>query len=231
MHRLSNAIRMNYSIIFQGPTTYCKQVLTSLNTKHEVIYSTWENEPEDNLNFIEKNVSKLILNKTPEYHGKNHINLQCHSAKNGILNASNNLVFKSRSDILFTNIDLLLEKIALDYKSNLSFLYYHIFCHPYQISDFFTFGTKEENILFWDYQQTPNQYFLPYADPECPERQLIYNYMLKKDRSDINKFLEEDLNYFAKYLIEEKCDLIWLKHTYHLGGSLFKDWKKDITKS
>jgi len=214
---------MNCSIVFQGPTTYCDQVLKNFSSKCETIYSTWFDEPKENLEFIESKVSKLILNEYPEYVGKNNINKQCVSTKNGILAANNEFIFKSRTDILFSNVDLLMQKIASSHIADISFLCYYTFATPHQITDFFSYGSKEESLKFWDYTQKPNQSFPNYPDPECPERQLILNYMSQKGKNDINEFLKNS-NYFANHLNKDNCDLIWLKH----NQSLFEGWARDL---
>jgi len=217
---------MKTSIVFQGPTNYCRQVLENMSSKNEIIYSTWADEPKENLKFIENKVSKLIINEHPEYVGFRNINRQTLSSKNGILAASGDFILKSRSDIFFKNIDLFIEKIQTHHDKNISFFcYYKNICNPYQIADFFTYGSKKESLLFWDYLEKPNQTFPSYADPRCPERQILFNYMKIKNETNANEFLKNS-NCFAKYL-DENCDINWLKFNY----SLLLAWKKDLEEN
>lgn len=215
---------MNISIVFQGPTNHCKQALENIHSKYETIYSTWIDEPEENLKFIERRVSKLVLNEHPKYSGFRNINKQTTSAKNGILNANGDFIFKSRSDIYFSDIDLIVEKAHESYSEDLSFFCYYVkICDPHQICDFFSYGTKKESLKFWDYLETPNQHFPSYKDPRCPERQLILNYMKIKNKDNVNDFLKNS-DFFAPYLPIESCDIKWLKFNY----SLLKAWHEDV---
>jgi hypothetical protein len=214
---------MKVSIVFQGPTNYCEDALQNLSSKHEIIYSTWIDEPEENLKFIKSRVSKLVLNEHPKYTGFRNINRQTISSKKGILEATGDFILKSRSDILFSNIDLFIEKAQGSHLENLSFFcYYKNICNPYQITDFFTYGSKEESLMFWDYIEQPNQVFPKYEDPRCPERQLLFNYIKLKNNNDPNEFLKNS-NCFAKYL-DNESDVKWLKFNY----SLVSAWKEDL---
>lgn len=215
---------MKTSIVFQGPTNYCRQALENISSKHEIIYSTWSDEPEENLKFIEKRVSKLILNEHPKFVGFRNINRQTTSTKNGILNSSGDFIFKSRSDIYFSDLDLVVEKAHESYSKDISFFCYYVkICDPHQICDFFSYGTREESLNFWDYLEVPNQKFPSHGDPKCAERQLILNYIKKKDKNDINGFLKNS-DFFAPYLPENSCDIKWIKFNY----SFLKAWHEDV---
>lgn len=56
---------MKCSILFQGHSAFCKNIAENICTNNETIFSTWEDEPIENLNFIKKHFSKIVINKKP----------------------------------------------------------------------------------------------------------------------------------------------------------------------
>lgn len=151
---------MKISIVFQGPTNYCKNVLENLSSKHEIVYSTWIDEPIENLEFIKSKGCKLVLNEHPEYIGFRNINRQTLSSKNGILASTGDFILKSRSDISFANIDLFIEKAQISHYKNISFFcYYKKICNPHQITDFFLMAAKKKALRFGITQKSLVKHF------------------------------------------------------------------------
>ena len=97
-------------IVIQGPTNYYKKIIEHYKHIPNIVWSTWEDEPIDNLKYIENNIP-LIVNKKPSFPGYLNVNLQVLSTFSGIEYLVNNNVteiLKIRGDIIVSDIDKLL---------------------------------------------------------------------------------------------------------------------------
>jgi hypothetical protein len=192
---------MDTTIVIQGPTNYYKEVLKNLSSNQQYVWSTWDNEPDENLNQISKEIPLIITSK-PNNVGTSNINLQCTSSFNGIKQSNTQFIFKTRSDMVFDNIDKLLEIISKNNKT-LSFIHYGMYMNYRQVCDWFSFGNLENSKIFWNYKSKDNHY-------PPPETRLTNNYIEK------SKETFENFNFFNH--LTKEFDIYWIKKNLQLSN-------------
>jgi hypothetical protein len=217
-------------IVIQGPTEYYKEMGDFYSQFDNIVWSTWEDEPNEHLDYISNKGIPLILNKKPDYSGYLNLNYQCHTTFSGInyfKKQGFTEVIKLRSDIIFTNINLVLPNLSgreiaflnLNnpvYKPYLAYYldYYHIgLDFP---SDHIVFG-KIDNMF------NAFNYYVSYNDPVPPESIILRNYLLTKGNNsfEYNNLMNQGVYLFARDCEENKCQIIWLKNKWNLLNLTF----------
>lgn len=193
---------MSLSIVFQGPTKYYKNIINCLPSEDvELIWSSWNDEPKENIEEISKTKIKLVLNDKPKDCGIGNLNYQTYSTINGIKNSKNNYILKMRSDILVNNYDLFIEKLFKK-KDKLTFLCWHDHRGGYPV-DYFCFGNKKEVLNYWNVMDYKNQYFAEYV--------LFYNYCINNNITMDKEVLKNNFNYILRDLNNDVI-ITWLKY-------------------
>ncbi len=190
----------NLTIVIQGPTDYYKEILLNLSPNQHYIWSTWDDEPKNNLNAIAEKIN-LVTSIKPSFPCIANVNLQCLSTVRGIESANSEFVFKTRGDMIFSNIDLLMDIIMANNKE-MSFIHYGN--PPQQVGDFFVFGKKDKSLSFW------NHHFTDFGIT-APEMRLTNLY---KNRIAPNDSFEELMSrffFFRNHLVPNVNDIYWLK--------------------
>ena len=98
-------------IIIQGPTTYCKEIIDCYQDIPNVVFSTWDTEPQENIDHIKSKNIEVIQLPEPSPSGHLNINYQTLSTFNGIQHLKNKDVtegLKIRSDYYINDLKLLL---------------------------------------------------------------------------------------------------------------------------
>jgi len=93
-------------VVIQGPTNYYKEVLKSYKNVPNVVWSTWDDEPSENIEYISKYIP-VVLNQKPLFPGYLNINMQTVSTMGGVNYLKEkgiNEILKVRGDIIITNI-------------------------------------------------------------------------------------------------------------------------------
>ena len=224
------------SIIFQGPIVNFKGVNvtkkaieTSMKIfpNAEIILSTWENETLSDLNHLP---IKIILNEDPgsglrkynpkTYHNVNRIIV---SSINGIKAASNELVIKCRSDIIFKNNNSIefFDKFH-DYNNEITFLDQRVVVSNqtsinvkygppllYHLCDWFYLGTKADLIKIFDIKLMPSEYEDYYYYNEKPENRI--------DKNNLSRYMVED--YIISTFLKKYTTII---HQYYCDFSILE---------
>jgi hypothetical protein len=191
---------MNITIVIQGPTNFYKEILNNLSLKQNYIWSTWNDEPKENLLKIESKIP-LILSEKPNFAGMSHVNFQCLSTLKGINASNTDYIFKTRGDMIFSDIDKLLEIL---YQKNKELSFVHYGNPPNQIADFFSFGSKEKSYNFWNYTCQDNSSI-------SPEMRLTNNYKEILDNKDSFEDFMSLFYFFRNDLKKDVLDIHWLK--------------------
>ena len=71
-------------VVIQGPTNYVKDVLPLYKNIPNVVWSTWDNEPSNNIELIKKEGIKVIQTPPPTFGGYLNVNFQTISSYKGI---------------------------------------------------------------------------------------------------------------------------------------------------
>jgi len=109
-------------VVIQGSTGYLNEVIDLYIDIPNVVFSTWENEPEENIQLIKSKGIEVIQTPKPLVSGTFNINLQALSTFAGIQYLKNKGVteiLKIRNDLKPNNVKLLLDVLK---GKSLSFL-------------------------------------------------------------------------------------------------------------
>jgi hypothetical protein len=151
---------MEIGIVIQGPTTYVNQILEPYKDYYHIIWSTWEDEPEENVEILKSSGMFFVLNKKPDFTGYWNINLQCTSTYNGVVMLKDkfpniNYFVKIRSDMVIDNLNLFLESVKMSLLKNsicsigcVKFYPNPLFNSKY-FRDFIIAGEYDEMLKFW----------------------------------------------------------------------------------
>ena len=190
-------------IVIQGPTTYYKEILNNLDYQFDYIWSTWDDEPVENLIEINKKI-KLVISKKPNYPGVSNINLQCKSSEEGIKLLNKPWIIKIRSDLIWFGQEELITKVFNKIIENNSFAAFFNYKPTIkEIHDFICFGSKENLIKIWSYRQ------LDFIH-RSPENQLV-NHLMKLLNLDYDAMVKR-MSFVNVLMEENKLDFICLKY-------------------
>jgi hypothetical protein len=208
-------------IVIQGPTSYYKQVISCYKDIPNVVWSTWEDEPKENIDFIKKYIP-IITNKKPQIPGYLNINLQLVSTFSGINYLKNKgitEILKVRGDTTVTNLEIFLNKLkgkemaflAIAKEGIRKDIYYELvyphYSHDYPV-DLLIYGNIE-NML--------NTFGTTIEDniPIPPEAILSYNFLASKESDFIltySHFIKNNVYFYLNDCIESNIQMIWLKN-------------------
>lgn len=196
-------------IVIQGPTEYYKKILDNIDMSFEYVWSTWSDEPINNLNEISKKI-KLVINNKPKFSGLRNINLQCISSEEGIKALSKPWVIKMRSDLIWTGQKELINKVfneLINKHSFASFLNYKPSIQ--EMHDFIVFSSRENGLKIWSYRQTQ-------ADFNSPEKQIVCH-LMKYFNTNYDEMVKK-MSFFNILMEENIFDLYCLKYNVSLGN-------------
>ena len=217
-------------IVIQGPTNYCREVAPLYKDRPNIVWSTWEDEPEENIEFI-KQFTPVVLSKKPSFPGFGNLNMQTVSTMGGVSYLKDlgvTEVLKTRGDIRITNLDSFLKLLkgrslsflAINKEGIRPDLYYRLvydhFSHDYPI-DLVVYGSIENIELMFDlyveeFYQAP------------AESMLAYNFMTKKGldfKLEYNFFIKNGISFYLADCLENNIQLQWVKH----GGRDLVEWQ------
>lgn len=201
-------------VVIQGPTNYCAAILANLDPDIKYLWSTWNNEPLENLKLIGSKID-LVVGQVPPYSGARNINLQCLSTTNGITYLDKKYIVKVRGDILWSgHKELLTRGFNAIEKNNSIAAFLNYKPSIQQIHDFVSFSTKENALKIWGYQQ------IDYSDTP-PENQLV-SHMMKIFNKSYDE-LVQNMSFLNILMEENKYDLFCIKYNVSLGNQCNTD--------
>jgi hypothetical protein len=210
-------------IIIQGPTTYCKEIIDCYQDIPNVVFSTWDTEPQENIDYIKSKNIEVIQLPEPSPSGHLNINYQTLSTFNGIQYLKNKDVtegLKIRSDYYINDLKLLLSILKNKPLSFLSIcklgirpLYYELgYTHTsfdFPI-DHIVYGTLNNLEKCFDFQLEENI-------PIPPEALIAYSYFSNSNlefQLDYNTFIKNDISFFMNDCINNNISITLLKEKY-----------------
>ena len=212
-------------VIIQGPTNYYKEVLKSYENIPNVVWSTWDNEPLENIEYIKKYIP-VVLNKKPSFSGHLNINMQTISTMGGVNYLKEkgiHEILKVRGDIVITNITKFLSILkgkdiaflAIAKEGTRKDLYYELvyrhYSHDYPV-DLVVYGTTQNIENSFNFMVEENQ-FIP------PEALVLYNFLIGNNleyKSTYNHLINNGVYFYLNDCIDNKIELNWLKHNNDL---------------
>lgn len=209
-------------IVIQGPTNYCKQVISYYKDIPNVVWSTWIDEPKENIEYIKSNNIEVILNEKPTIPSHLNINFQAISTYNGIKYLESigvTEVLKVRGDIQISNLKVLLNKLegkemaflAIAKEGVRKDLYYELiyshYSHDYPV-DLVVYGTtinmiNSFNFIVEQYIPIPPEALITYHFLEGLKKEFILTY---------NYLVENNVYFYLNDCIENNIQMIWLKN-------------------
>lgn len=211
-------------IVIQGPTTYYKETVEKYKDIPNVVWSTWENEPIDNLNYIEKYIP-LVLNKVPSFAGYLNINLQNITTSSGIaylIERNVSEVLKIRGDIIISDPIKLLSLLKGRKMAFLQMckegarkdLYYELiyshFSHDYP-SDLAMYG--EANILYDGFG-----FIMEELLPIPPESLIAYNILQSMSiefKLNYDHLIKNRISFFMNDCLQNNIDISNIKEKHN----------------
>ena len=197
-------------IVIQGPTEHQEKILENIDPNFSYIWSTWDDEPIDNIKAIGKKIP-ILLNEKPSFNGFRNINMQCVSSLNGIQALKTNWIVKVRSDLLWTNqkgvIELAFNKMIKE-NSYCSYLNYKSSIE--EVHDFVTFSNYQYAVDLWSYRQNLITF-------KSPETQLCYHIMKKYNWSYDE--MVKNMSFINVDLVENELDIYCIKYKCFMSGN------------
>jgi hypothetical protein len=212
-------------VVIQGSTGYLNEVIDLYIDIPNVVFSTWENEPEENIQLIKSKGIEVIQTPKPLVSGTFNINLQALSTFAGIQYLKNkgvNEILKIRNDLKPNNVKLLLDVLkgkSLSFlaicKPNVRPMYYDlVYIHnsfDFPV-DLFIYGTTKNLEKCFDFQ-VEEELNVP------PEALIAYNYFVNSNldfRLDYDTFIKNGISFFMNECLENNIKVEWLKKGYEL---------------
>jgi hypothetical protein len=210
-------------VVIQGPTNYCKEVAPTYKNIPNTVWSTWEDEPTENINFI-KQYMDIVLCQKPSFPGYLNINMQTISTITGVEYLQKKgvtEVLKTRGDIIITNLNIFLKNLL---KKEMAFLaiakegirtdlYYELiyphYSHDYPV-DLVMYGSTENinnafNFIINEYPPIP------------PEALIAFNFLNNKNtefKLTYQHFIDNNVYFFLNDCVKYDIKLKWIKHNY-----------------
>lgn len=212
-------------IVIQGSTGYISEVIDLYEGIPNVVFSTWEDEPEENIQLIKSKGIDVIQSPKPLIPGKFNINLQALSTFVGIQYLKSKgvtEVLKIRNDLKPNNVKLLLNVLkgkSLSFlaicKPNVRPMFYDlVYIHnsfDFPV-DLFLYGSVENLEKCFDFQ-VEEELNIP------PEALIAYNYFINSGlefRLDYNTFIKNGISFFMNDCLKNNIQVEWLKKGYEL---------------
>ena len=225
---------MSQGIVIQGPTNYCKEIVDCYVNIPNVVFSTWDDELQENIDYIKSKGIDVIQSLKPIFPGYLNINYQTLSTYAGLEYLKEKgvaEVLKIRGDLKPNNIRLLLDILKnkpLSFlaicKPNVRPLYYELgythtsFDFPV---DLFLYGSIENLEKCFAFQ-------IDQELPIPPESLIAYNYFLNSNlefKLDYNTFIQNGITFFAQECLNNNIKIEWLKQGWDLiEYSSNKNW-------
>jgi len=218
-------MEINQGIVIQGPTNYYKEVIECYKDIPNVVWSTWDDEPLENIEYI-KNHIPMVLNQKPSYWGHLNVNMQTISTMGGVNYLKEkgiNEILKVRGDIIITNLAKFLSILkgksmaflAIAKENARKDLYYELiyrhYSHDYPV-DLVVYGTTQNIENSFNFITEENQ-FIP------PEALVLYNYLEGNNleyKSTYNHLINNGVYFYLNDCINNQIELNWLKHNNDL---------------
>jgi len=212
-------------IVIQGSTGYVDEVIDLYKGIPNVVFSTWEGEPEENIQLIKSKGIEVIQSPKPQISGIFNINLQALSTFAGIQYLKSKGVteiLKIRNDLKPNNVKLLLDVLkgkSLSFlaicKPNVRPMYYDlVYIHnsfDFPV-DLFLYGKAENLEKCFDFQ-VEEELNIP------PEALIVYNYFVNSNldfKLDYDTFIKNGISFFMNECLENDIKVEWLKKGYEL---------------
>lgn len=225
-------------IVLQGPTKFFIEVSNFYSQFENVVFSTWETEPKNNLEYIKSKGLNLVISEPPKIAGNININYQLLSSFKGVEFLEKigcTEIIKIRSDIIFYGVekiqnilqgkDIAFLSLNKPYNNDVYFLDY---IHP-------RFDFTTDHIIYGKTEILKSTFNFSYFESNNipPESLILRNYLYKHGyKLDFSKenLKKSNVYIFAEDCLNAGCSIHWLKGNTDLLGFTFNPNENFITK-
>jgi hypothetical protein len=212
---------MSQGIVIQGPTGYCREVAPLYQEIANVVWSTWEDEPQENITFIQQYMP-VVLNEKPSFPGYLNINMQTISTVSGIKFLKDrgvSEVLKTRGDLKISDISKMLSVLkgrqgafmVLCKKGTRPDLYYELvyehYSHDYP-DNFCTYGTIDN--IYNAFNFTVQE--MSYIPPEALIAYHLLESMGIEFKLDYEHLVDNGVSFYMNDLLVNDIEILWVKH-------------------
>jgi len=212
-------------VVIQGPTNYYKEVLKSYKNVPNVVWSTWDDEPLENIECIKKYIP-VVLNKKPLFPGYLNVNMQTTSTIGGVdylKEKGITEVLKVRGDVIITDVfkflSLLKGKdmafLAMCKEGVRNDLYYELiyrhYSHDYPV-DLVVYGGISNVRKAFDF-------YIEEFKPMPAEALMLYNFLAKNNLEytpSYNYLIDNGVYFYLNDCVNNGIKLNWIKHNNDL---------------
>jgi hypothetical protein len=192
---------IDISIIIQGPTKYYKDIISTYTGIKNVLWCTWEDEPQKAIHAIKEVGIYVHLIKKPQKSGCRNVNFQCKSTYEGLLKCKElfdtSYYLKVRSDFNISNISLLCDRFIVKNEA-INFIGWANMLDGFFL-DYIVFGDYINMEKFWMFKDDENN-----GNP-CPEIFLMQRFFG-------NNYLSSEVksNYIPKLPLLDDIRFFWV---------------------
>jgi hypothetical protein len=191
---------LDISILIQGPIKYYKEVINSYRGITNVLWCTWDDEPEEGIKAIQEAGIFVHLIQKPQYSGYWNVNFQCKSSYEGLLKSKelfdSKYYIKIRSDFKITNLSLLCQRF-ISKGEQINFLGWANMLEGFFL-DYIVFGDYYNMCKYWEFIDDENNGY------PCPEIFLMNRYF-----GDNHLFNKENKKYMTKLPLLDTIEFYW----------------------
>jgi hypothetical protein len=210
-------------IVIQGPTHYWNQIIEPFKNIPNVVWSTWDDEPEENLKNIEQYIP-VVLSPKPSFPGYLNINMQTTSTFKGVQYLKSKgitEILKTRGDIRIKNLEKLMSCLkgkemaflAICKEGVRTDIYYELeyshYSHDYPSDQvIYGFTPNIENTFNFQVEEISS---IP------PESLIAYSYLISKDEKfllDYEYLKEKNVYFYMRDCIKNDIELFLVKEKY-----------------
>ena len=210
-------------IVIQGPTDYYKQVIPAYQNIDNVVWSTWDDEPIENIKNIEQYIP-VITSPKPSFPGHLNINMQTVSTFNGVEYLESKgitEVLKTRGDIRIKNLNKLMECLEgkemaflATCKNGVRTDIYYELVYPHYSHDYPT-----DHVLYGFTSNIKNTFNFQIEEilPIPPESLITYSFLTSKGEDfllDYDYLKDKNIYFYMKDCIENDVELFLVKERY-----------------
>jgi hypothetical protein len=216
-------------LLIQGPVDYKTELVKYYNQFPNVIWTTWKGNEINNKN-IDLGTIQMNYIDMPNIKGHTNINLQCLSTTQPIKQIQEDekkrenkkekkikYGFKIRSDIMITDIDILLKYLEYVYVPGILYILSPQNNTQYSLmpTDYIMFGALDDLYKFWNYHENSTIKF----PTELKLTRQYFNLSTEyNNKIEITKEqFKEKFNFFLNYINQDSnnIEIFWLSKWEH----------------
>jgi hypothetical protein len=210
-------------IVIQGPTNYWDQVIEAYKDIPNVVWSTWEDEPKENIKNIEQYIPTILSSK-PSFPGHLNVNMQAVSTFKGaeyLESRGVTEILKVRGDVKIKNLKKLMTCLkgkemaflAICKKGVRTDIYYELE-YPHYSHDY-----PPDQVIYGSTLNITNAFNFQIEEmlPIPPESLIAYSFLTSKGETfllDYEYFKEKNVYFYMKDCIENNVELFLVKEKY-----------------